>query len=312
MNRGRRCPTTSLLARAYLSRVGRARHRVPAVGFVRPRRPVDAVAAIRAGRRRRTCSAATAARRAAADPEADLAAAERHGIRLVVPESRRVAALRDVRRWSAPARRAAAVRAPASDEARRVRASRCRRWRCGCGATPTSRRSGSRSVGIVGARASTAYGEHVDRRARRSGWRAVASAWSPAARTASTRRRIAARWLPAGHGRWCRRAASTARTRPGNADAVRARPPRRAAGLREPAGLCPAAAPVPHPQPADRRPVDRRGRGRGGRTLRRRQHREARRALGRPLMAVPGPGDVGDVGRLPRAAAAREPAGRCS
>ena len=75
-----------LIARAYLSRVGEPAS-VGLWALVRELGPIDAVAALRAGRVAPRLLGETAARRERIDPAADLAAAERHGLRLVVPES---------------------------------------------------------------------------------------------------------------------------------------------------------------------------------------------------------------------------------
>jgi DNA processing protein len=75
-----------LLARAYLSRVAEPAS-LPVWALVRRAGPVDAARAIRAGIAGDKVLEATAARAAAADPGSDLEVAQRHGIRLVVPES---------------------------------------------------------------------------------------------------------------------------------------------------------------------------------------------------------------------------------
>src|SRR5438067_2205209 len=75
-----------LLARAYLSRVAEPAS-VPVWAFVQKVGPVVAVEAIRSGSAPESVMKATRARRAQTDPHADLEAADRHGIRLVVPES---------------------------------------------------------------------------------------------------------------------------------------------------------------------------------------------------------------------------------
>ncbi|WP_375500062.1 DNA-processing protein DprA [uncultured Jatrophihabitans sp.] len=75
-----------LLARAYLSRVAEPSC-IPLWGLVHKHGPVVAVEKIRAGDLPDGLASFVAARRASADPHADLAAAERGGIRLVVPES---------------------------------------------------------------------------------------------------------------------------------------------------------------------------------------------------------------------------------
>lgn len=75
-----------LLARAYLSRVGEPAS-VGLWSFVDKVGPVQAMRELRGDRAPAALLAETAARRGEADPHADLAAAERHGLRLVVPES---------------------------------------------------------------------------------------------------------------------------------------------------------------------------------------------------------------------------------
>jgi DNA processing protein len=75
-----------LLARALLSRVVEPAS-VPAWRLVEQEGPIGAVQALRAGAWRSERFAAEAARLARADPHADLEVAERHGMRLVVPES---------------------------------------------------------------------------------------------------------------------------------------------------------------------------------------------------------------------------------
>lgn len=147
-----------MLARAYLSRVSEPAD-VAVWMFVEDVGPVDAVTGIRAGRAPDEVLAATAARCALADPEGDLAAAERRGIRLVVPESHewphfamsaleRTGAMRAAE-YRAGNRRRDPVGEPVPALALWVRGS------------ADLAALGTRSAGIVGARASTAYGEHV-------------------------------------------------------------------------------------------------------------------------------------------------------
>jgi DNA processing protein len=150
-----------VLARAYLSRVAEPAC-VPLWDFVRQVGPVDAVLDIR----RRTAPddvlRATEARHAWADPEADLAAAERRGIRLVAPESPDWPhfALASLER--AGERRLIELRTPSSD-------TRLERdpdepvpplalWVRGGGDLAGL---AVRSVGIVGARSATSYGERI-------------------------------------------------------------------------------------------------------------------------------------------------------
>lgn len=75
-----------LLARAYLSRVAEP-DCVPLWRLVHEHGPVAAVAMILAGEEPEDLRSFVAARRTSADPHADLAAAQRCGVRLVVPES---------------------------------------------------------------------------------------------------------------------------------------------------------------------------------------------------------------------------------
>ena len=75
-----------LLARALLSRIVEPAS-IPVWKIIRRDGPVAAAKALRAGRAGEHRFAAEAARAARADPYADLEAAERHGMRLVVPES---------------------------------------------------------------------------------------------------------------------------------------------------------------------------------------------------------------------------------
>jgi DNA processing protein len=147
-----------LLARAYLSRVAEPAC-IPVWDVVRRLGPVAAARTIRDGTGSADVSAATAARREHADPQADLDAAHRHGIRLVVPESDEwphfaLAALEGTAR--------ARVRTFGAGE-RKVNESGepippLALWVKGPGELAAL---GVRSVGIVGSRAATAYGEHV-------------------------------------------------------------------------------------------------------------------------------------------------------
>ncbi|PZS14882.1 MAG: DNA-protecting protein DprA [Pseudonocardiales bacterium] len=147
-----------LLARAYLSRVAEPSC-IPVWDCVRRYGPVDAARMINQGRGADELLAATAARREHADPHADLDAAHRHGIRLVVPESDEwphfaMAALERTglaraTRFSAGERIVAESGEPMPPLAL---------WVKGVGQLACG---GVRSVGIVGSRAATAYGEHV-------------------------------------------------------------------------------------------------------------------------------------------------------
>src|ERR1700722_2403696 len=79
-------PDAILLARAYLSRVAEPASLV-LWDWVRRHGVVDAAQAIQTGDVPPNVAALTAARRHTADPHADMDAAQRLGIRLVVPES---------------------------------------------------------------------------------------------------------------------------------------------------------------------------------------------------------------------------------
>ncbi|MDT4982359.1 MAG: processing protein [Pseudonocardiales bacterium] len=147
-----------LLARAYLSRVAEPAC-IPVWDCVRCLGPVAAARLIRDGAGSPEVSAATAARREHADPQADLDVAQRHGIRLVVPESDEwphfaLAALE--RTGRARARRFQAGERKVSDSGEPMPPLAL--WVKGPGELAAL---GVRSVGIVGSRAATAYGEHV-------------------------------------------------------------------------------------------------------------------------------------------------------
>lgn len=148
-----------LLARAYLSRVGEPAS-VAVWQFVTDVGPVDAVRALRTERGvPPDVLAETASRRRDADPEGDLAAAERHGLRLVVPESAEwphfaLACLERAVLPRAAAYAAGTFRRNESGEPVPPLAL----WVRGAGELPTV---GVRSVGIVGARAATQYGLSV-------------------------------------------------------------------------------------------------------------------------------------------------------
>ncbi|MGI8678571.1 MAG: DNA-processing protein DprA [Jatrophihabitans sp.] len=75
-----------LLARAYLNRVAEPAN-IPLWDLVRTVGPEAAADLIRRGAADEDVTVAVSARAVSADPHADLAAAERHGIRLLVPES---------------------------------------------------------------------------------------------------------------------------------------------------------------------------------------------------------------------------------
>lgn len=148
-----------LIARAYLSRVGEPAS-IPVWAFVREVGPVAACEAIRNETAPLEVLGATAARRPSADPEADLEAAARYGVRLVVPESDE---------WphyamSAIERTGLARFAEYRDEHKGTHSLSgelippLALWVRGTG---DLRSLAVRSVGIVGSRAATAYGEHV-------------------------------------------------------------------------------------------------------------------------------------------------------
>ena len=146
-----------LVARAYLSRVCEPAC-VPLWGFVDQVGPVEAADAIRRGTAPRGVNSAAEARRDHTDPHADLEAAERLGVRLSCPESDD---------W--PHFALAALYRLGAEVFARYQAGERRRgsgehvppialWLKGNGALTAA---ATRSVAIVGARASTAYGEHV-------------------------------------------------------------------------------------------------------------------------------------------------------
>ncbi len=147
-----------LLARAYLSRVSDPAS-IPVWRLVDEHGPVAAAALVRTRGAPADVLAATEARHAGADPDADLAAAARHSLRLVVPESP------DWPHFAfAALQRCATLRLAAYDRGLRARADSgelippLALWVRGSADLSAL---GTRSVGIVGARAATAYGEHV-------------------------------------------------------------------------------------------------------------------------------------------------------
>lgn len=146
-----------LVARAYLARVAEAGS-LTVSAFVEEHGPVLGAELVRSGDVPPLVAAATAARRTSADGEADLAAAARHGLRFVVPESP------DWPHFTfAP-----------------LYAAHRRRWLTFLGGARSARYGGEptvplglwvggslplaelglRSVAVVGARAATAYGQH--------------------------------------------------------------------------------------------------------------------------------------------------------
>lgn len=147
-----------VLARAYLSRVCEVGC-VPLWGFVERVGAVEAARAVQHGSAPGSVMSAAAARLDATDPHGDLEAADRAGIRLLCPESA------DWPHFAlAGLQRLAEVRLreyESGDRARRDAGERLpplALWVKGVGDLSTA---ATRSIAIVGARASTAYGEHV-------------------------------------------------------------------------------------------------------------------------------------------------------
>jgi DNA processing protein len=147
-----------LIARAYLSRVAEPAS-IPVWDWVRRHGPLEAAASIRSGDVPLEVAAATSARQLSADPESDLDAAMRHGMRFVVPESEEwphfalaplgAAALVRLRSYRSGTERHRDGGEPIPPLAL---------WVKGAAEVTTT---AVRSVAIVGSRASTAYGEHV-------------------------------------------------------------------------------------------------------------------------------------------------------
>jgi DNA processing protein len=146
------------LAAAYLSRVAEPAS-VPLWMFVQHYGYEAAAAAVRAGDVPAEVASCTEARRTAADPELDLATAERAGIRLLTPADE------DWPHFAFAALQATGQR-------------RVAQWQAGVRARPqrgelipplalwvrgsaTLATVGVRSVAVVGSRAATAYGEHI-------------------------------------------------------------------------------------------------------------------------------------------------------
>jgi DNA processing protein len=150
-----------LLSRAFLSRV--AEPASAAVwAFVEQVGPVEAASAIRAGSAPAAVVRLTQARRDHVDPNADLDTADRHGIRLVVPESAQwphfaLAALTRVARSPLQRSEPQASR-PGSGDGGGDLVPPLALWVKGSADLCLA---GVRSVAVVGARAATAYGEHV-------------------------------------------------------------------------------------------------------------------------------------------------------
>jgi DNA processing protein len=147
-----------MVAAAYLSRVAEPGS-VPLWLFVQAHGYLAAAGAIRSGDVPDEVAACTEARRDSADPQADLAAAERNDIRLVIPSdpdwphfafaALAVAADRRIAQWRAGYRTR-----PARGELMPPLAL----WVRGRGELATI---GVRSIAVVGARAATSYGEHI-------------------------------------------------------------------------------------------------------------------------------------------------------
>ena len=144
---------------------------------------------MRAGSAGGRATALAEARRRQDRSAGDLAEGRRLGARLVTPEDRE---------WPDEALRAMQV---AYDRERGARRSDdvveltppLALWALGA---PRLDEAFVRAVAVVGARAATPYGTRGGRPARVTGWRTPAGRWCPAARSASTRPRTAAR-LPA-------------------------------------------------------------------------------------------------------------------
>jgi len=146
------------LAAAYLSRVAEPAS-VPLWMFVHEHGYLAAAAAVRAGEVPPEIASCTDARRTAADPELDLAAARRNGIRLLTPEHDSWPHFAFAALQASGQRRAAQWLAGL-----RARPERgelvppLALWVRGAAEFSTV---GVRSVAVVGSRAATAYGEHV-------------------------------------------------------------------------------------------------------------------------------------------------------
>ena len=147
-----------LLARAYLNRVAEVGC-VPLWGFVEQVGPVQAAEAIRDGMAPPDVMTAAAARRDVVDPHGDLEVAERRGIRLLCPESDQWPhfALAALHRLGE--RRV--VQFEAGDRARRDSGEPVPPIALWLKGDADLSAAATRSIAIVGARASTAYGEHV-------------------------------------------------------------------------------------------------------------------------------------------------------
>jgi DNA processing protein len=172
-----------LLARAYLGRVSEPAHRA-VWEFVETVGPVEAARRIGTGDAPAPVVEATEARRGC-DPQVDLDAAARYGLRLVVPESDEwphfaFAALHNAATRYRGGTSAGAANSPPSSASGRPPAGGYAAPFAGSGVRPPAGELvpplalwakgdadlpslAVRSVGIVGARAATAYGDHVAR-----------------------------------------------------------------------------------------------------------------------------------------------------
>jgi DNA processing protein len=147
-----------LLARAYLCRVAEPAC-IPVWDLVRRAGPVQAASAIRRGDVPPDVAAATSARCESADPAADLDTGLRHGMRLVVPESREWPHFAMAGLEAVALRRLASYRSGAErhrDGGEPVPPLAL--WVKGAGDLVTA---GVRGVAMVGSRAATGYGEQV-------------------------------------------------------------------------------------------------------------------------------------------------------
>lgn len=147
-----------LIARAFLNRVAEPAC-IPLWKLVRDLGPVEAVQRVRAGRVGEGIARAVAGRLPTIDPEADLAAGARHGLHFVVPESEH---------W--PHFAMSALERAALDRVAEYEGGKTQHALYGEPIPPLALWArgpadlaslGVRSVGIVGARSATRYGEQV-------------------------------------------------------------------------------------------------------------------------------------------------------
>jgi DNA processing protein len=146
-----------LVARAYLGRVAEAGS-VVLSAFVEEHGPVISAEVVRAAEVPPEIAAVTAARRTSADGAADLAAAARHGLRFVVPESPDWPHFAFAPLYAAQQRRWLAYLAGARSA--RYGGEPTVPLGLWVGGSLPLAESALRSVAVVGARAATAYGEH--------------------------------------------------------------------------------------------------------------------------------------------------------